>query len=67
MCDVEAMDVLPMFPLGAVLLPGQPLPLQVFEPRYLTMLRDVAAGDGRFGVCSSSGASRSVGETSALP
>lgn len=50
MCDVEAMDVLPMFPLGAVLLPGQPLPLQVFEPRYLTMLRDLAAGDGRFGV-----------------
>lgn len=44
------MDVLPMFPLGTVLLPGQPLPLQVFEPRYLTMLRDVAAGDGRFGV-----------------
>ena len=50
MCDVESMDVLPMFPLGTVLLPGQPLPLQVFEPRYLTMLRDVAAGDGRFGV-----------------
>ncbi|WP_338538290.1 LON peptidase substrate-binding domain-containing protein [Janibacter terrae] len=44
------MDVLPMFPLGAVLLPGSPLPLQVFEPRYLAMLRDVAAGDGRFGV-----------------
>ncbi|WP_282070147.1 LON peptidase substrate-binding domain-containing protein [Janibacter hoylei] len=44
------MDVLPMFPLGTVLLPGQPLPLQVFEPRYLTMLRDVADGDGRFGV-----------------
>nr|WP_238148157.1 LON peptidase substrate-binding domain-containing protein [Janibacter hoylei] len=39
-----------MFPLGTVLLPGQPLPLQVFEPRYLTMLRDVADGDGRFGV-----------------
>ena len=50
MCDVESMDVLPMFPLGAVLLPGQPLPLQVFEPRYLTMLRDMAAGAGRFGV-----------------
>lgn len=44
------MNVLPMFPLGTVLLPGQPLPLQVFEPRYLTMLRDVAAGGGRFGV-----------------
>ena len=44
------MDVLPMFPLGTVLLPGQPLPLQVFEPRYLAMLRDVAEGEGRFGV-----------------
>ncbi|WP_218005455.1 LON peptidase substrate-binding domain-containing protein [Janibacter limosus] len=44
------MDVLPMFPLGASLLPGSPLPLQVFEPRYLAMLRDIAAGDGRFGV-----------------
>ncbi|WP_338751794.1 LON peptidase substrate-binding domain-containing protein [Janibacter alittae] len=44
------MDVLPMFPLGSPLLPGQPLPLQVFEPRYLAMLRDVASGDGRFGV-----------------
>lgn len=39
-----------MFPLGTVLLPGSPLPLQVFEPRYLTMLRDIAAGEGRFGV-----------------
>ncbi|WP_415830929.1 LON peptidase substrate-binding domain-containing protein [Janibacter anophelis] len=44
------MDVLPMFPLGTVLLPGNPLPLQVFEPRYLAMLRDIAGGDGRFGV-----------------
>ena len=39
-----------MFPLGAVLLPGNPLPLQVFEPRYLAMLRDIAGSDGRFGV-----------------
>ncbi|WP_370670792.1 LON peptidase substrate-binding domain-containing protein, partial [Janibacter anophelis] len=31
-----------MFPLGTVLLPGNPLPLQVFEPRYLAMLRDIA-------------------------
>ena len=38
-----------MFPLGTALLPGQPLPLQVFEPRYLAMLRDVVGGDGRFG------------------
>ena len=45
-----SMDVLPMFPLGAALLPGSPLPLQVFKPRHLAMLRDLAAGDGRFGV-----------------
>ena len=44
------MDTLPMFPLGSALLPGNPLPLQIFEPRYLTMLRDVAGGDRRFGV-----------------
>lgn len=39
-----------MFPLGTALLPWQPLPLQVFEPRYLLMMRDVAGTDGRFGV-----------------
>ncbi len=40
----------PMFPLGMVLLPGAPLALHVFEPRYLTMLEDVLTGDGTFGV-----------------
>lgn len=30
-----------MFPLGSVLLPGMPLPLRLFEPRYLAMLGDV--------------------------
>lgn len=28
----------PMFPLGSVLFPSVPIPLRVFEPRYLTML-----------------------------
>jgi hypothetical protein len=27
-----------MFPLGSVLMPAMPLPLRVFEPRYLSML-----------------------------
>ena len=44
------MDALPLFPLGSALLPGNLLPLQIFEPRYRTMLRDIAGGDGRFGV-----------------
>jgi uncharacterized protein len=37
------MTVLPMFPLGSVLLPTMVLPLQVFEPRYLEMVRDCLA------------------------
>jgi Lon protease-like protein len=31
----------PMFPLGTVLFPSMPLPLRVFEPRYLAMLSDI--------------------------
>jgi uncharacterized protein len=31
---------IPLFPLGTVLFPGMPLPLQVFEPRYLQMMQD---------------------------
>jgi Lon protease-like protein len=45
-----AMAVLPMFPLGTVLLPGMVLPLHVFEPRYRQMVQDCEAGDGEFGV-----------------
>ena len=40
----------PMFPLGSVLVPGMILPLHVFEPRYLQLVRDCTAGDGEFGV-----------------
>ncbi|MEZ5255997.1 MAG: LON peptidase substrate-binding domain-containing protein [Ilumatobacteraceae bacterium] len=44
------MSVLPMFPLGATLLPGSFLPLQIFEPRYQALLRDCLAGEPEFGV-----------------
>jgi Lon protease-like protein len=40
------MAVLPMFPLGSVLLPGGILPLHVFEPRYREMVRDCLRADG---------------------
>lgn len=36
-----------MFPLGLALLPGEHLPLQIFEPRYLAMFE---AGSDEFGV-----------------
>ena len=44
------MTRLPMFPLGSVLFPGAILPLQVFEPRYRSLVGDVSASDNRFGV-----------------
>ena len=40
------MAVMPMFPLGMVLLPGGVLPLHVFEPRYRQMVIDVLQEDG---------------------
>ena len=39
------MGVMPMFPLGLVLLPGGVLPLHVFEDRYLQMFREILADD----------------------
>lgn len=33
---------LPVFPLETVLLPGALLPLRIFEPRYQTLLHDIA-------------------------
>jgi uncharacterized protein len=40
------MTVMPMFPLGSVLLPGGILPLHVFEPRYRDMIRACLRADG---------------------
>jgi Lon protease-like protein len=40
------MAVMPMFPLGSVLLPGGLLPLHVFEPRYRQMVVDCLQEDG---------------------
>ncbi|MGY1697942.1 MULTISPECIES: LON peptidase substrate-binding domain-containing protein [unclassified Geodermatophilus] len=47
-------DLIPLFPLGTPLFPGIVLPLQVFEPRYRTLVRDLLAlpegRQRRFGV-----------------
>ena len=40
----------PLFPLRAVLFPGGPLPLRVFEPRYLNMVSCCLREDRHFGV-----------------
>ncbi|MBK5289516.1 MAG: LON peptidase substrate-binding domain-containing protein [Acidimicrobiia bacterium] len=39
-----------MFPLGTTLVPGQSLPLHIFEPRYVALVEACVVGDGRFGV-----------------
>jgi hypothetical protein len=42
---------LPIFPLSDVLLlPGGQLPLNIFEPRYLAMVRDALAGERMIGM-----------------
>jgi Lon protease-like protein len=45
-------EVLPLFPLGAVLYPGMLMPLHIFEDRYRQLVRDLLAGPEprRFGV-----------------
>jgi Lon protease-like protein len=45
------MPVMPMFPLGTVLLPAMPLSLRIFEERYLKLLGDLMTSDNpEFGV-----------------
>lgn len=43
-----AADRYPLFPMGALLLPGASLPLQIFEPRYLMMVSSSARDNRPF-------------------
>ncbi|MBN1837647.1 MAG: LON peptidase substrate-binding domain-containing protein [Spirochaetales bacterium] len=42
--------LIPLFPLGLVLLPGLPLPLHIFEERYKRMIGECLERDEVFGV-----------------
>lgn len=42
--------LLPLFPLDLVLLPGTPLPLHIFEPRYREMISECLERSEHFGV-----------------
>lgn len=42
---------IPIFPLHAVLFPGGPLPLRVFEPRYTDMISQCLKKGHGFGIC----------------
>ncbi len=54
--------VLPIFPLpGALLLPGGQLPLNIFEPRYVAMVRDALAGERLIGMIQPNEEARDIG------
>jgi Lon protease-like protein len=48
--EVADPTLMPMFPLGSVLVPSMVLPLHVFEERYRRMVRDCLDGTPEFGV-----------------
>lgn len=41
---------IPLFPLNTVLFPGWPMPLHIFEPRYLEMVRYCTENKSPFGI-----------------
>lgn len=44
------MTTIPMFPLSILPLPGELVPLHIFEPRYKQLLQDAEAKDISFGI-----------------
>lgn len=42
---------LPLFPLNSVIFPGGVLPLRIFEPRYLDMVKECVRNQSEFVIC----------------
>ena len=49
LCIMKGMEI-PLFPLNTVLFPGWPMPLHIFEPRYLEMVRYCLDEKSPFGI-----------------
>src|SRR4030088_1238649 len=50
-CEAPLPEIIPIFPLtGVLLLPRGRLPLNIFEPRYLTMTKDALGGERLIGM-----------------
>ncbi|OMC53468.1 ATP-dependent protease [Mycobacterium sp. IS-2888] len=49
MADLETVEMA-MFPLESAVLPNQDLPLRIFEPRYVALVRHCVEADDPFGV-----------------
>ena len=50
MAEPATLVEIPLFPLSAVLFPGGPLPLRIFEARYIDLVRKCLREDSGFGV-----------------
>lgn len=46
----ESIERFPLFPLGLVLLPGEVVPLHIFEQRYRTMIAECLESESEFGI-----------------
>lgn len=46
----DTIERFPLFPLGLVLLPGEVVPLHIFEERYKQMIGECLDGDSEFGI-----------------
>ena len=46
----DRLDRFPLFPLGLVLLPGEVVPLHIFEERYKLMIGECLDGEREFGI-----------------
>jgi len=46
----ETIERFPLFPLGMVLLPGEVVPLHIFEDRYKQMIEECSEAESEFGV-----------------
>jgi len=59
--------LIPLFPLGVVLLPGLPLPLHIFEERYKQMIGECLASGDVFGMVAYTGSQiKSMGCTARI-
>lgn len=61
------MDEIGLFPLGIVLLPGERIPLHIFEPRYRELVGECLDGQREFGlVLADETGMREIGTTAAV-
>lgn len=49
-CSMAEKALLPLFPLDLVVVPGETVPLHIFEPRYRNMISAAYAEDSEFGI-----------------